>query len=74
LYKLAAEYYFAKRKKIAFSALVLLVGQQEGHPDRKKMSGGMLAWLFAWGEVQICIWPSQYHCHSGQRVIKWESV
>ena len=24
----------------------------------------MLAWLSAWGEVQICIWPSRYHCHS----------
>jgi len=29
---------------IAFSALTLLVGQQEGHPDCKKMSGGVLAW------------------------------
>jgi len=24
---------------------VLLVGQQEGHPACKKLSGGMLAWL-----------------------------
>jgi len=23
-----------------------------------KLSGGMLAWLSVWGEVQICIWPS----------------
>jgi len=30
----------------AFSALTLLVGQQEGHPACKKLSGGMLAWLF----------------------------
>jgi len=30
---------------IAFSALMLLVGQQEGHPACKKLSGGMLAWL-----------------------------
>ena len=29
----------------AFSALTLLVGQQEGHPACKKLSGGMLAWL-----------------------------
>jgi len=29
----------------AFSALMLLVGQQEGHPACKKLSGGMLAWL-----------------------------
>jgi len=42
----------------AFSALMLLVGQQEGHPTCKKLSGEMLAWLSVWGEVQICIWPS----------------
>jgi len=30
----------------AFSALTLLVGWQEGHPACKKLSGGMLAWLF----------------------------
>ena len=24
----------------------------------------MLAWLTVWGEVQTCIWPSWYHCHS----------
>jgi len=29
----------------AFSALTLLVGRQEGHPDCKKQSGGVLAWL-----------------------------
>jgi len=27
----------------AFSALTLLVGQQEGHPACKKLSGGVLA-------------------------------
>jgi len=27
----------------AFSALTLVVGQQEGHPACKKLSGGMLA-------------------------------
>ena len=49
----------------AFSALTLLVGQQEGHPACKKnLSGGMLAWLSDWGEVHICIWPSRCHCHS----------
>jgi len=30
---------------IAFSALTLLVGWQEGHLACKKLSGGMLAWL-----------------------------
>jgi len=29
----------------SFSALMLLVGQQEGHPACKKLSGGVLAWL-----------------------------
>jgi len=37
-------------------ALTLLVGWQEGHPACKKLSGGVLAWLFVWSEVQICIW------------------
>jgi len=32
-------------RPIAFSALTLLVGRQEGHPVCKKLSGGMLAWL-----------------------------
>ena len=33
----------------AFSALTLLVGQQEGHPACKKLSGGVLAWLSVYG-------------------------
>jgi len=43
---------------IAFSALTLLVGRQEGHPACKKQSGGVPAWLSVWSEVQTCIWPS----------------
>ena len=39
----------------AFSALTLLVGRQEGHPACKKLSGGVLAWLSVWSEVQTCI-------------------
>jgi len=27
------------------NALILLVGQQEGHPACKKLTGGMVAWL-----------------------------
>jgi len=42
----------------AFSALTLLVGRQAGHPASKKLSGGVLAWLSVWSEVQTCIWPS----------------
>ena len=40
------------------SALTLLVGQQEGHLACEKMSGGVLAWLSVWSEVQTCIWSS----------------
>jgi len=36
---------------IAFSALTLLVGQQEVHTACKKQSGGVLAWLFVWSDV-----------------------
>ena len=48
----------------AFSALTLLVGRQEGHPACKKRSGGVLAWLSVWSELQTCIQPSWCHCHS----------
>ena len=48
----------------AFSALTLLVGRQEGHPACKKQSGGVLAWLSVWSEVQTCLWPSWCQCHS----------
>jgi len=41
-----------------FSALTLLVGWQEGHPACKKLSGGVLAWLSVWSEVQTCTRPS----------------
>jgi len=48
----------------AFSALTLLVGRQEGHPACKKLSGGLLAWLSVWSEVQTCICSTWCHCHS----------
>ena len=46
------------RHLLAFSALTLLVGRQEGHPACKKLSGGVLSWLSVWSKVQTCIWPS----------------
>ena len=49
---------------LAFSALTLLVGRQEGHPACKKLSGGVLALLSVWSKVQTCIWPSGCHFHS----------
>jgi len=42
----------------AFNGLMLLVGRQEGHPVCKNLSGGVLAWLSVWSEVQTCIWRS----------------
>jgi len=35
----------------------LTLGRQEVHPACNKLSS-------LWGEVQICIQPSRYHCHS----------
>jgi len=46
----------------AFSALTLLVGRQEGHPACKKLSGGVLAWLSVWSEVQTCVCAKVEHC------------
>ena len=48
---------------LAVSALVLLIGQQEGHPVCKKLCG-VLEWLSARSEMQTCIWSSWCHCHS----------
>jgi len=47
-----------------YSALTLLIGLQEGHPACKNLSGGVLAWLSVWSEVQTCLRPSWCHCHS----------
>jgi len=52
------KYFFISVHGSAFSALTLLFGRQEGHPACKKQSGGVLAWLSVWSEVQTCIWPS----------------
>jgi len=49
---------------LAFSALTLLAGRQEGHPACKKLSTGVLAWLSVWSEVQTRIWPSWCDCYS----------
>ena len=49
---------------VAFSALTLLVGRQKGHLACKKLSSEVVAWLSVWSEVQTCIWPSGFYCHS----------
>jgi len=46
------------------SALMLLVGWQEGHLACKKLSGGVLVWLSVWSEVHTCTLPSWFHCRS----------
>jgi len=37
---------------------------QAGCPSCKKLSGGVLAWLFVWSEVQIC----NQLCHSTEGI------
>ena len=53
----------------AFSALMLLVGRQEGHPACKKLSGGVLAWF---SKIQIgCTFLVLAHPGSpGKRAVK----
>ena len=59
VYSLYYYYYMAVRDSyLAFSALMLLVGRQEGHPACKKLSGEVLTWLSVRSKVQICMWPS----------------
>ena len=40
------------------------LGGRKGIRPVKKLSGGVLAWLSVWSEVQTCIWPSWCHCDS----------
>jgi len=44
---------------------MLLVGRREGHPACKKLTGGVLAWLSVWSEVQTAHSPADAtatHC------------
>ena len=41
-----------------FSAWMLLVGRQEGHPACKKLSGGMLAWFSVWARCRFAYGPA----------------
>jgi len=57
---------------IAFSALTLLVGRQEGQPACKKLSGGVLAWLSVWSKVQDQLMPLPLsHCLLLQQNPDW---
>ena len=40
------------------------LGGRKGIRPVKNLSGGALAWLSVWSEVQTCTWPSWCHCHS----------
>jgi len=40
------------------------LGGRKGIRACKKLSGGVLAWLSIWSEVQTCIWPRWCYCHS----------
>jgi len=49
----------------AFRALTLLVGQQEGHPACKKLSGGVLAWYLSEARCRLAYGPADAivtHC------------
>jgi len=48
----------------AFSALMLLVGWQEGHPACKKLEWWGAGMVICLRSGHICIWPSRCHCHS----------
>jgi len=39
------------------------LGGRKGIRPVKKLSGGVLAWLSVWSEMQTCIQPSWCHCH-----------
>ena len=50
---------------IAFSALTLLVGQQEGHPACKKLSGEVLVWYLSGARCRLAYGPADAtatHC------------
>jgi len=51
-------YFISTVCSYSFSALTLLVGGRKGIRPVKKLSGGVLAWLSVWSEVQTCICPS----------------
>ena len=46
------------------SVFFIFGGGKKGIWPVKKQSGGVLAWLSVWSDVQTCIWPSWCHCYS----------
>jgi len=50
---------------VAFSALTLLVGRQEGHPACKKLSGEELVWYLSGARCTLAFGPADAiatHC------------
>jgi len=46
------------RKTVVVVVVVVIhccLGSSKGIWPVKKLSGGMLAWLYVWGKVQICL-------------------
>ena len=43
------------------------LGSRKGIRPVKNLSGGVLAWLSVWSEVQTCIWPSWTICSTAIR-------
>jgi len=72
-YGIYIKLYFILLLLLSFSAVTLLVGHQEGHPACKKLSGGMLAWLSAWGAdwhiAQQMPLPLTISCSSKSRLV-----
>ena len=60
---ISLHFFYITSVLIAFSASTLLATRQEKHPACKNLTGGVLAWLSVWSEMQTCIWPSWCHCH-----------
>jgi len=64
---------FSLFHSFAFSALTLLVGQQEGHPACKKLNGMILAWLSVWGRdlhmAQLMPLPLTISCCTNSRLV-----
>ena len=65
LYVWVVEQVRARNQQHAFSALMLLVGRQEGHPACKKLSGGVLAWYLSGARCRLAYGPADAtatHC------------
>jgi len=63
---------YAVVSAVAFSALTLLVGRQEGHPAYRNLSGEVLAWLSVWGKVQtLTLLVGRQEGHPACKKLEW---